>query len=161
VHIKHLEGQRLRLRDVRPDLPTEFVRIVERAVDPDPAKRYGTAGELEGDLARFVVHDESSSIDRTPSGSSEWSARFRRLSSPRRWRTWHGGEKVAVAAILVLALAGISALAMRAFRSSTPAEATIRDVRSLVVLPLKNASGDASQDYFVDGMTEVLTADLS
>jgi TolB-like protein len=34
-------------------------------------------------------------------------------------------------------------------------------LRSLVVLPLRNLSGDPAQDYFVDGMSELLTADLS
>jgi TolB-like protein/class 3 adenylate cyclase/Flp pilus assembly protein TadD len=32
---------------------------------------------------------------------------------------------------------------------------------SLVVLPFKNLSGDSSQDYFADGITENLTTDLS
>jgi TolB-like protein/DNA-binding winged helix-turn-helix (wHTH) protein len=34
-------------------------------------------------------------------------------------------------------------------------------LRSIVVLPLDNLSGDASQDYFVDGMTDALTTDLA
>ncbi|HEX7315623.1 MAG TPA: winged helix-turn-helix domain-containing protein [Pyrinomonadaceae bacterium] len=34
-------------------------------------------------------------------------------------------------------------------------------VRSLAVLPLENLSGDASQDYFADGMTEALITDLA
>jgi TolB-like protein/Tfp pilus assembly protein PilF len=33
-------------------------------------------------------------------------------------------------------------------------------IRSLAVLPLVNLSGDPKQDYFADGMTEQLTADL-
>lgn len=33
-------------------------------------------------------------------------------------------------------------------------------IRSLAVLPLQNLSGDPSQEYFVDGMTEALTTDL-
>ena len=33
-------------------------------------------------------------------------------------------------------------------------------IRSLVVLPLKNLSGDVSQNYFTDGMTEELTTQL-
>jgi adenylate cyclase len=32
---------------------------------------------------------------------------------------------------------------------------------SIVVLPFKNLSGDSSQDYFADGVTENLTTDLS
>jgi hypothetical protein len=34
-------------------------------------------------------------------------------------------------------------------------------IRSLAVLPLDNFSQDPGQDYFADGMTEVLTDDLS
>ena len=33
-------------------------------------------------------------------------------------------------------------------------------IRSLAVLPLENLSGDASQDYFADGMTDELITDL-
>jgi TolB-like protein len=33
-------------------------------------------------------------------------------------------------------------------------------IRSLAVLPLESLSGDASQDYFADGMTDALIADL-
>ncbi len=35
------------------------------------------------------------------------------------------------------------------------------DITSLAVLPLENLSGDASQDYFADGMTEALIGNLS
>src|SRR6266446_451296 len=34
-------------------------------------------------------------------------------------------------------------------------------IRSLAVLPLESLSGDASQDYFADGMTDALIADLA
>ena len=34
------------------------------------------------------------------------------------------------------------------------------DIRSLAVLPLENLSGDASQDYFADGMTDQLITNL-
>src|SRR5579872_5884209 len=34
-------------------------------------------------------------------------------------------------------------------------------IRSLAVLPLDNLSGDASQDYFADGMTDQLITDLA
>jgi TolB-like protein len=35
------------------------------------------------------------------------------------------------------------------------------EIRSIAVLPLENLSGDSEQEYFADGMTEQLTADLS
>jgi TolB-like protein/DNA-binding winged helix-turn-helix (wHTH) protein/Flp pilus assembly protein TadD len=34
-------------------------------------------------------------------------------------------------------------------------------VRAIAVLPLQNLTGDSSQDYFADGMTEALTTDLA
>jgi hypothetical protein len=47
----HARGDRRRLRDERPDLPDTFIAIVERALDPDPAKRYASAGEMEAKLS--------------------------------------------------------------------------------------------------------------
>jgi TolB-like protein/Flp pilus assembly protein TadD/predicted Ser/Thr protein kinase len=34
-------------------------------------------------------------------------------------------------------------------------------IRAIVVLPLRNVSGDASQEYFADGMTEAIISDLA
>jgi len=55
--------------------------------------------------------------------------------------------------LLALSVAGIGG---RLFGKSTPGV-----IRSLAVLPLQNLSGDPSQDYFADGMTEELITDLS
>jgi TolB-like protein/Flp pilus assembly protein TadD len=142
VRRKHVEGRRRHLRDARADLPTEFVRIVERAIDPDTQRRYRSAGDLEADLARFVVHDE-----RIPD----------RRPSARRFPAW---AAVAAALVVVLAATGV---ALEIYRNAHRATAVPMSttLHSLVVLPLRNASGDAAQDYFVDGMTELLTADLS
>jgi len=62
---------------------------------------------------------------------------------------------VIVAVTLVLSL---SILSVWLFRSRGPAPAGIR---SLAVLPLENLSGDASQNYFADGMTDELITDLA
>jgi TolB-like protein/class 3 adenylate cyclase len=50
--------------------------------------------------------------------------------------------------------------ATQAARSSAPEESGPPHL-SIVVLPFANLGGDASQDYFVDGVTESLTSDLS
>jgi hypothetical protein len=47
----HARGDRRRLRDERPDLPESFITIIERAIDPDPARRYVSAGEMEAKLS--------------------------------------------------------------------------------------------------------------
>jgi TolB-like protein/DNA-binding winged helix-turn-helix (wHTH) protein/Flp pilus assembly protein TadD len=61
--------------------------------------------------------------------------------------------------LLGLGLALVLAVALSWFpytsRNSAPT------IRSLAVLPLKNLSGDASQDYFTDGMTEELITQLA
>ena len=54
VEQAHRNNSRRRLRDVRPDLPEEFVHIVERALAPEPRDRYQSAGAFEAALAPFV-----------------------------------------------------------------------------------------------------------
>ena len=50
----HRRGERGRLRDGRPDLPYQFVSIIERALDPDPVRRFASAGELESALGGSI-----------------------------------------------------------------------------------------------------------
>lgn len=47
----HVNGEHRHLRDARPDLPAAFVRVIERAITPDPGQRFGSAGEMELALA--------------------------------------------------------------------------------------------------------------
>ncbi|MBI3796275.1 MAG: tetratricopeptide repeat protein, partial [Deltaproteobacteria bacterium] len=44
---------------------------------------------------------------------------------------------------------------------SAPAALPLPDKPSIVILPFDNMSGDSQQDYFSNGITEVLTSDLS
>jgi TolB-like protein/DNA-binding winged helix-turn-helix (wHTH) protein/Tfp pilus assembly protein PilF len=46
-------------------------------------------------------------------------------------------------------------------RIRLPAFGVMPHIESLAVLPLANLSGDPAQEYFADGMTEALTADLA
>jgi hypothetical protein len=46
VVLAHGLGQRRLLSDARPDLPDEFVRVVERALAASPERRYATAGAV-------------------------------------------------------------------------------------------------------------------
>jgi TolB-like protein/DNA-binding winged helix-turn-helix (wHTH) protein/tetratricopeptide (TPR) repeat protein len=64
------------------------------------------------------------------------------------WRVWSvAALTVAVASVIVLVLG---------LRSGHPAA----PIHSLAVLPLENLSGDPSQEYFADGMTDELIATL-
>lgn len=62
---KHRRGEWVRLRDVRPDLPPGFVRTVERALEPDPDRRYTTAGETERALCTVLGYDPPSPTEHT------------------------------------------------------------------------------------------------
>lgn len=42
----HERRERVRLEDIRPDVPPSFVDVIERALKPDPAQRYASAGEM-------------------------------------------------------------------------------------------------------------------
>jgi len=46
----HQRGEVKRLRDVRPDLPSDFIQAVEGALAIDPGERYASAGEMEASL---------------------------------------------------------------------------------------------------------------
>ncbi len=48
-----------------------------------------------------------------------------------------------------------------AFSAGAPESGPDRGIRSLVVLPFENRSGDPTQEFFADGMTDALIADLS
>jgi TolB-like protein/DNA-binding winged helix-turn-helix (wHTH) protein/Tfp pilus assembly protein PilF len=72
------------------------------------------------------------------------------VSDPRRPR-W-----LAPAGLAVVLVLGSTVYMLR------PAATTVRaPITSLAVLPLNNLSGDPSQDYFADGMTEALIGNLA
>ncbi len=50
----HRRSDRILLRNVRPDLPEAYLRIVERATAPDPDHRFGSAAEMQRDLAAAI-----------------------------------------------------------------------------------------------------------
>jgi serine/threonine protein kinase/Tol biopolymer transport system component len=99
----HRAGLRQRLRDLRPELPAAFVLIVERALDPDPRRRFESCGALQAALSAAV----------RPEGPPAWTE----AQVPRP--AW---GRVALTALLASILAG--SLAWWATRSqpkrSTP-----------------------------------------
>jgi tRNA A-37 threonylcarbamoyl transferase component Bud32 len=52
VERAHEQSVRAYLRDLRPDLPADFVSVVERAVSPSPKERFATAGKFEQALGQ-------------------------------------------------------------------------------------------------------------
>jgi TolB-like protein/DNA-binding winged helix-turn-helix (wHTH) protein/Tfp pilus assembly protein PilF len=63
-----------------------------------------------------------------------------------------------IGALALIIIVSLSILSVWRFRSRAPASPGIR---SIAVLPLENLSGDPSQNYFADGMTDELITDLA
>jgi len=134
-----------RFIETLPKRGYRFIAVLS-VVDADArAKRPGSAdGDLPG--------SERKSPERNAeSGHRVQDAGLTVAPKRRLWPT----RRVIVALALVLSL---PILAVWLFRSRSRAPTGIR---SLAVLPLDNLSGDASQNYFADGMTDELITDLA
>jgi len=73
---------------------------------------------------------------------------------PRRRPAW-------VIYLLVFGLAVLTALNLSGLRQRFGKPVSSPQIRSLAVLPLENLTGDPSQEYFVDGITDALITDLA
>ncbi len=71
-----------------------------------------------------------------------------------------GWRSAAITGFVLLALIG-AGLLWRYLRHDRAVVVAPPTTRSIVVLPLENLSGQADQEYFADGMTDALTAQLA
>ena len=127
------------VEQINPKMPPELVRIAKKALQKERRQRYQRASEMRHDLEA--------------------------LRSRLGVRTT--GRKISVAlastfVLFVLVLSGFLWVArVREWVRGNSSRAPSRDIKSLAVLPLANLTGDPSQDYFVDGMTDALITNLT
>ena len=121
------------------EIPQELERAVTRCLRKDPARRFQTMADLKVTLAEVKEESDSGGL-----GGS-----FTR--QPRRSR-----RRLRTAAIAAGALLLSGTVAVWRLRGPTPTR-----IESLAVLPVKNDSGDPSQEFFADGMTDALIAGLA
>lgn len=138
IKTAHDSGRQLHLRDVRPDLPTGYLREVSRAIAADPLQRHHSAGQLEAALLSLAAPGSQGAPADNPA---------------RRAR--RGVAVTATVATVALAAALIWSIAPR---SRTPLGGS---VRSIAVTPIRNLTGDPARNYLADGLTEVLISNMA
>ncbi len=136
----HGERNIRRLRDLRPNLPEAFVRVVERAIEPVPAARYPSAGAMESALRDSLAATRP--VDDI--------AAARDAVRPRWWKPAGWGALAAAVAL--------SAILLPNWRAPSPVVGETID--ELAVLPLTDRSGGSAPPYLAEALTDELITTL-
>ena len=149
---RHAQGRRTRLRDVRPDLPSAFVRVVDQATAADPAERPESAGAMEQLIESALGMRETDPASDAARESLEARPSKAERGRIRRWRA-------AAAALAVIAAAGAT---WSVWRRPAPAATAAVTRSSVAILPFRNLTSESGEtDYLSDGMTDDLVAHLA
>jgi TolB-like protein len=143
VHDAILNRSPVAPRALNAKIPPELESVTLKCLEKKPDQRYDSARALEGDLRQLAGGSGSAVSARTGAAPQP---------SSRRW--------LAALAVGVLGVVVLALILMRV-RESAPAPSGSAGIQSLAVLPLANISGDTSQEFFADGMTEELTTELA
>jgi serine/threonine-protein kinase len=128
------------------DVTDDLQRVLDKCLAKDPEARYQGIRDLLVDLRSVRRRLESGSFSpSSPAASPAPRSLPRRALIPVI-----GATALVLAAVILWTLAG----------RGRPQPAGAARIESLAVLPLDNLSRDAEQEYFADGMTEALIADL-
>ena len=147
---------------LNPELSPKLEEIINKALEKDRETRYQTASDLRADLKRLKRDTESGRVGAglVPAPIQSGPApegRPRGAPLQKRWWLAAAGVVGVVGALAVLLALNVAGLRDRLLRRAVPAAPKIE---SIAVLPLENLTGDPGQEYFVDGMTEALIAEL-
>ena len=131
---------------IAPALPAVLQGVIDKCLDKDPGQRYQSAGEVRAALEAASTVSKTQDLLRPPPAEK---------NAPRfSWRN-------VLVLCLVLGLAGGLIYSLRGRGTKKPGPPLPGAIQSVAVLPLDNLSGDPSQDYFADGMTDALITELS
>jgi len=127
-----------------------FIAPIEELVSPEPEKAEETHSSAS--LESFVHIPESGPA--MPLSAGQVTPNIRSRPTASRFAIIIGSLIV----ILVIALIGVK---LRLARQNSGVNSQPNQIKSLVVLPFENLSGDKDQQYFTDGMTDELIAHLA
>jgi TolB-like protein/DNA-binding winged helix-turn-helix (wHTH) protein/Tfp pilus assembly protein PilF len=144
----------MRLREALGD-DSENPRFIETI----PRRGYRFIAPVSGFVPTVPMAPVSEHDNTSNQGAKSGESEIRTI--PSKQAVWHWRPAWV---IIIVAAAAVSFCALSAFfwyRRITPDAAISHESKSLVVLPLENLSGDKDQDYFADGMTDDLIANLA
>ena len=152
AHILHSEPEAM--GRFNSEVPAELERITRKCLEKKRQERYQSAKELRVDLQGLKRATESVQAGVTAGLALPKRGRPAVPLRKRRIVAIVGAAVMLVAAVLIAR--NVGGLRDRLLGPVGPPR-----IESLAVLPLENLMGDPQQEYFVDGMTEELIADLS
>ena len=149
VRRAHERGERTAVQTARPDVPPKLARVIERAIDPRPERRYQSAEALAADLAALqprprlvrLAYAAGLAVASLLVVGVGWEVAGRLVGSSR------------TPGALLASVAGLNPFGAV---TVSPTERPI-----IAVLPLQNLSDEPDSDYFVDGLTDEIIRNLA
>jgi TolB-like protein/cytochrome c-type biogenesis protein CcmH/NrfG/predicted Ser/Thr protein kinase len=151
------------LSQVSDGLPHEVERLVKRCLRKDRQHRFQHMDDVK--VALEELKEESDSGELIPPAGTDRGVRraegtgLGALIRRRRFVAIAAAAAVAAVVALLLAL-NVGGLRNRVLRGGGMIQQSAPRIQSLAVLPLENLSHDPEQEYFADGMTDALIAEL-
>ncbi|MHC4540579.1 MAG: protein kinase domain-containing protein [Planctomycetota bacterium] len=127
------------------ETPTNILTLLRRCLEKDPHRRLRDIGDAAIEIKESLTLPATATVARP--------------ATPVRtlWRWAMAIGLVAGAVVVLLTVVGPN---IGRWREQLLGGASPSRIKSLAVLPLENLTGDPEQEYFSDGMTEALIADL-
>ncbi len=138
-----------RLRDALND-SAEAPRFIETL----PRRGYRFISQVQREAIADVLTAGEKSLG--PSGNDQ-AGSVTAIQDLLPW--WRSRWAAMGAAALVLSL--LFGFAVKVWKGRFPSSAHAMRIQAIAVLPLENLTGDSSQEYFVDGMTDALITNLA